>query len=73
METASGIPALKIFGTLDYPRKGASKRIRNNYTSLIFDFEEGKIELTLMYAKEDRYGKNLEERILNSVELIKEL
>ncbi len=26
METASGIPALKIFGTLDYPRKGASKK-----------------------------------------------
>ena len=71
--TASGIPALKIYGTLDYPRKGKNQRIRNNYTSLIFDFEEGKIEITLMYGKEDRYGSGLEERIVNSVELIKEL
>lgn len=71
--TASGIPALKIYGTLDYPRKGENQRIRNNYTSLIFDFEEGKIEITLMYGKEDRYGSGLEERIVNSVELIKEL
>jgi hypothetical protein len=71
--TASGIPALKIYGTLDYPRKGKNQRIRNNYTSLIFDFEDGKIEITLMYGKEDRYGSGLEERIVNSVELIKEL
>lgn len=71
--TASGIPALKIYGTLDYPRKGENQRTRNNYTSLIFDFEEGKIEITLMYGKDDRYGGGLEERIVDSVELIKEL
>ena len=71
--TASGIPALKIYGTLDYPRKGENQRTRNNYTSLIFDFEEGKIEITLVYGKDDRYGGGLEERIVDSVELIKEL
>ena len=71
--TASGIPALKIYGTLDYPRKGENQRTRNNYTSLIFDFEEGKIEIILMYGKDDRYGGGLEERIVDSVELIKEL
>lgn len=73
INTASGIPALKIYGTLDYPRKGENQRTRNNYTSLIFDFEEGKIEITLMYGKDDRYGGGLEERIVDSVELIKEL
>ena len=71
--TASGLPALKIFGTLAYPRKGEKDRIRNKYTSLIFDFKEGKIELTLMYAKDDRYGGAIEKRILDSVELIQQL
>ena len=71
--TASGLPALKIFGTLAYLRKGEKDRIRNKYTSLIFDFKEGKIELTLMYAKDDRYGGAIEKRILDSVELIQQL
>ena len=71
--TPSGLPALKIFGTLAYPRKGSKERVRNNFTSLIFDFDQGKIELTLMYAKDDRYGEGLEKRIIESVELIQEL
>lgn len=71
--TASGLPALKIYGTLAYPRKGSEQRIRNKYTSLIFDFDQGKIEITLMYGKEDRYGSAIEKRILDSVELIQQL
>jgi hypothetical protein len=71
--TLSGIPALKIFGTLDYPKKGKSKRVRCNYTTHVFDFEQGGINLTLLYEKEDRYGESIEKMVMDSFELIKEL
>ncbi|MEC8637021.1 MAG: hypothetical protein VXX99_06405 [Bacteroidota bacterium] len=71
--TLSGIPALKIFGTLDYPKKGKSERVRCNYTTHVFDFEQGGINLTLLYEKEDRYGELIEKRVMDSFELIKEL
>ena len=71
--TLSGLPALKIFGTLDYPKKGKNKRVRCNYTTHLFDFEQGGINLTLLYEKEDRYGEEIEKRVMNSFELIKEL
>ncbi len=71
--TLSGLPALKIFGTLDYPKKGKNKRIRCNYTTHLFDFEQGGINLTLLYEKEDRYGKDIEKRVMDSFKLIKEL
>ena len=70
---ASGIPALKIYGTLDYPRRGAKERIRTNYTTLLFAFQEGTITVTMMYAKEDRYGAEIEGQITNSLDLIKAL
>jgi hypothetical protein len=71
--TLSGLPALKIYGTLDYPKKGVEKRVRCNYTTHLFDFEQGGINLTLLYEKEDRYGEEIEKRIVDSFELIKEL
>lgn len=69
----SNIDVLKIYGTLDYPVKGESERVRTNYTTLLLVFKEGTISLTMMYAKNDRYGEQIEERIINSLELIKEL
>ena len=71
--TLSGIPALKIYGTLDYPKKGKNKRVRCNYMTHLFDFEKGGINLTLLYEKEDRYGPAIEKRVMDSFELIKEL
>jgi hypothetical protein len=71
--TLSGLPALKIFGTLDYPKKGKKKRVRCNYITHVFDFEQGGINLTLLYEKEDRYGESIEKRVMDSFELIKEL
>lgn len=69
----SSIEVLKIYGTLDYPRKGKSERVRSNYTTLLFAFKEGTISVTMMYSKDDRYGSQIEERIINSLDLIKEL
>tara|TARA_B100000902_G_C27297043_1_gene910603 strand:- start:903 stop:2489 length:1587 start_codon:yes stop_codon:yes gene_type:complete len=71
--TLSGIPALKIYGTLDYPKKGKNKRVRCNYMTHLFDFDKGGINLTLLYEKEDRYGPAIEKRVMESFELIKEL
>jgi hypothetical protein len=71
--TLSGIPALKIYGTLDYPKKGKDKRVRCNYMTHLFDFDQGGINLTLLYEKVDRYGPKIEKRVMDSFELIKEL
>ena len=71
--TLSGLPALKIFGTLDYPKKGKNNRVRCNYITHVFDFDQGGINLTLLYEKDDRYGEDIEKRVMDSFELIKEL
>ena len=71
--TLSGIPALKIYGTLDYPKKGKDERVRCNYMTHLFDFDRSGINLTLLYEKEDRYGPEIEKRVMDSFELIKEL
>ena len=73
IELPSGLPVAKVYGTLDYPKKGESDRVRCSFNALLFTFEEGTIILTMMYEKEDRYGSKIEKRIINSLELIKEL
>ena len=73
VELPSGLSVAKVFGTLDYPKKGLSDRIRCSFNALLFTFEEGTIILTMMYEKEDRYAPRIEQRIINSIELIKEL
>ena len=39
----------------------------------LFDFDQSGINLTLLYDKEDRYGPEIEKRVMDSFELIKEL
>ena len=73
MKLPSGAPVEKVFGTLDFPKRGLSERVRCSFNSLLFTFEEGNIILTIMYEKEDRYAPKIEQRIINSLELIKEL
>jgi hypothetical protein len=71
--TPSGLPALKIFGTLDLVKTPNSPSIRHIFSTLLFDFDKGKITLTLLYEKDDRYGAEIAERITSSLDLIKEL
>lgn len=73
MTLPSGLPVAKLFGTLDYPKKQAKERVRCTFTALLFTFEQGTITLTMMYEKEDRYAPQIEQRIINSLEMIKEL
>ena len=69
----SGLPVAKIYGTLDYPKNQEELRVRCNFSAYLFAFDQGTILLTLMYEKEDRYGEAIEQRIVNSLDLIKEL
>ena len=73
MTLASGLPVAKIFGTLDYPKNGADNLVRCSFTALLLAFDQGTIIVTMMYEKEDRYAPQIEQRIVNSIELIKEL
>jgi hypothetical protein len=73
MTLASGLPVAKIFGTLDYPKNGEDNLVRCTFTALLIAFDQGTIVVTMMYDKEDRYAPQIEQRIVNSIELIKEL
>ena len=73
IEIPSGSPASRVFGTLDYPKDGDSEKVRCSFNSLLLTFEEGTIILTMMYEKDDRYASKIEQRIINSLELINEL
>ena len=63
----------KVFGTFDYPNSNGSEMVRCNFTNLILVYEKGTINLRIVYKKEDRYGSMIETKIINSIELIKEL
>ena len=69
----SGSSVDKIFGTFDYPNSDETEMVRCNFTNLILVYERGTINLRIVYKKEDRYGSMIEEKIINSIELIKEL
>ena len=73
VKTFSGIPAIKFFGTLDYPVDDQGEKGRFNYSSYVFDFKSKSIILTILYEKDDRYALEIENRIINNLELIKEL
>jgi hypothetical protein len=72
-ETPSGLPTLRISGTLDLKKIKNKKMVRCYFTTLVIDYEEGKVSLTLFHDKDDRYGDEISEKIINSIELIKEL
>ena len=69
----SGTTVSKVYGTLDYPKKANEERVRCSFNTLLFTFEEGTIIFTMMFEKDDRYAPEIEKRIINSLELIKEL
>ena len=65
--TKSGIEGIKFYGSFDL------KNVRCSFFSIAFVFNEVFIELKMIYDKEDRYGKKIEDRILDSLEIIEEL
>ncbi len=71
--TPNGVPTLKISGTLDYSKFKNEERVRSNFTSLIVNYDEGQILMTFFYEKNDRYGEKILNKMIDSVELIKQL
>ena len=69
--TADGTSALRLFGTLDLPKGSESLRCR--FVTIIFPFKNGTTEIQFLFSKDDRYGEEIEKRILESIEIIKEL
>ncbi len=69
--TADGTSALRLFGTLDLPN--GSENLRCRFVTILFPFNNGTTEIQFVFPKEDRYGEEIEKRILESIEIIKEL
>ena len=67
----SGDTGYKFFGSLDF--SDSNSLIRSNFTSIVFPYDQATISLTIIYLKEDRYSDKIEGRILESLNIIKEL
>ena len=70
--TVDGTETLRLFGSMDLQQEG-EEGVRCKFISIIFPFEATTVELKIVYAKDDRYGSTIEEKILASLEIIKEL
>lgn len=70
--TVDGTETLRLFGSMDLQQEG-DEGVRCRFISIIFPFEATTIEVKIVYAKDDRYGSTIEEKILASLEIIKEL
>lgn len=70
--TVDGTETLRLFGSMDLKKEG-EESIRCRFVSIIFPFEGTTVEVKIIYPKEDRYGPSIEEKILASLEIIKEL
>tara|TARA_Y100000590_G_scaffold463529_1_gene630515 strand:- start:597 stop:2180 length:1584 start_codon:yes stop_codon:yes gene_type:complete len=67
----SGDTGYKFFGSLDFGENNSL--IRSSFTSIVLPYDQVTISLTIIYIKEDRYSDKVERRILESLNLIKEL
>ncbi|MGB2502019.1 MAG: hypothetical protein ACPH94_00955 [Flavobacteriaceae bacterium] len=72
-EMKDGSNVIQLSGTLDLLNPDTEKRIRCRLISIILPFKQVQIELRMLYAKEDRYGDQIEARIIESLEVLKEL
>ncbi|WP_160114146.1 MULTISPECIES: LPXTG cell wall anchor domain-containing protein [Aquimarina] len=68
-ETLGGAKGVKVFGSLEIVNPVTKKKQKNDYLMLNFAENGGFQQITLVYDIEDRYAKDVAERIINSVEL----
>ncbi|WP_108840622.1 BatD family protein [Aquimarina sp. Aq78] len=68
-ETLGGAKGVKVFGDLEIVNPVTKKKQKNSYLMLNFAENGGFQQITLVYDIEDRYAKDVAERIINSVEL----
>lgn len=72
-KTKDGSEVIQLSGTLDLLNPDGKERTRYRLRSIILPFEQVQVELRMLYAKDDRYGDEIEARIIESLEVLKEL
>ena len=72
-KTKDGSEVIQLSGTLDLLNPDGKERTRCRLRSIILPFEKVQVELRMLYAKDDRYGDKIEARIIESLEVLKEL
>ena len=68
-DTQKGIKGKKAYGTMTMVDKIKGKSTKMYYEILVFSQNNGLQQITVMHKEDDKYGKQIMDRILNSVEL----
>ena len=68
-ETLGGAKGVKVFGSLEVTNAVTKKDQKSDYLMLNFGENGGFQQIMVVYNKEDRYAKDVAQRIINSVEL----
>jgi hypothetical protein len=68
-DTQKGISGKKAYGTLTILNKIKGKSTKMYYELLLFSQNGGLQTILVMHKEEDKYGQQIAERILNSIEL----
>ena len=70
-KTNDGIEGLKGFGTMTVVNPISKKENKVYYEILFFKQDQGLQQITILHQENDKYGKEIADRILKSVELKK--
>jgi hypothetical protein len=68
-DTQKGVSGKKAYGTLTSFDKANTKSEKMYYEVALFAQDGGLQQIIIMHKEEDKYGKQIMERVLNSVEL----
>ncbi|MEM8522113.1 hypothetical protein [Flavobacterium sp. PL12] len=68
-ETKEGVKGVKAYGTFSQMDALTKSSVKIYYEALLFSQEGGLQQLLLLHEEGDKYGDEISERVLNSVEL----
>ena len=68
-QTLGGAKGVKVFGNFEITNQVKQTTQKNEYVMLNFAEQGGFQQITVVYDIEDRYARDVAQRIINSVEL----
>jgi hypothetical protein len=68
-DTQKGISGRRAYGTMTFVDKANNQSTKLYYEVLVFAQSQGFQQIMIMHEEGDKYGKQVTERVLNSVEL----
>ncbi len=71
--TKDGSEVFQLSGSLDLRNRESNESVRCRLISVVLPFESVLMELRMIYPKDDRYGGEIEAKILKSLEILKKL